>query len=265
MHAHTLSDGPTGTVVVVVLLLAAVAAYIGPAVANRRRRPWPAYRCALWAAGVVAIGVSVLRPGAEGTPDFVQHMVDHLLLGMLAPLLLAAAAPMTLALRCLHPLPARRLSRLLRSPPLRLLSHPATALLLNVGGLWVLYTTGVYPSMHGNPLLLLAVHAHFLLAGYLFTAAVIGVDPTAHRSRYAYRAVILGIGLAAHGALSKHLYGHPPIAAVEAQVQQGSMLMYYVGDVIDAVLIVVVCAQWFQATRPRVFRHSPSLGVSGAD
>jgi putative membrane protein len=256
MHAHTVSDGSTGTIVVVLLLLAAIAAYIGPAVANRRRRPWPAYRCALWTAGIVAIGVSVLRPTVGGTPDFVQHMVDHLLVGMLAPLLLAGAAPATLALRSLHPVPARRFSRLLKSPPLRLLNHPVTALLLNVGGLWAVYSTGVYPSMHDNPLLLLVVHAHFLFAGYLFTAAVIGVDPTPHRRRYAYRAVILGIGLAAHGILSKHLYAHPPTGVAQAEALQGSMLMYYAGDAIDVVLVVVVCAQWFRATRPDAARRS---------
>jgi putative membrane protein len=252
MHAHTPAGGPADTVLVCLVLLAGVAVYVGPAVANRKRRPWPAYRCILWTAGVTAIGVAVLRPARAEGSDFVQHTVDHLLLGMVAPLLLACAAPVTLALRSLHPVPARRLSRLLKSPPLRLLTHPVTALLLNTGGFWALYTTGMYASMHGNPVLLLAVHAHFLLAGYLLTAAVIGVDPAPHRHRHAYRAVVLGIGLAAHGVLG----------VSENQVQDGSILMYYAGDAIDVILVVIVFAQWFRVARPdveqrRISRVSP--------
>jgi putative membrane protein len=263
MHAHTPAGGPADTVLICLVLLAGVAVYVGPAIANRERRPWPAYRYVLWTAGMAAIGVAVLRPAGAERPDFVQHTIDHLLLGMVAPLLLACAAPVTLALRSLHPVPARRLSRLLKSPPLRLFTHPVTALLLNTGGLWVLYTTGLYASMHGNPVLLLAVHAHFLLAGYLFTAAIIGVDPASHRHRHAYRAGVLGIGLAAHGILAKYLYGHPPVGVSEDQAHEGSILMYYAGDAVEVILVVIVCARWFRGTHPDVEHRR--LGLAAPD
>lgn len=82
-----------------------------------------------------------------------MHMLVHLLLGMLAPLLMALAAPMTLLLRTLSVSSARVLSRVLSSRPLRLLTHPVIASFLNLGGLWLLYTTDLYSLMHENILL----------------------------------------------------------------------------------------------------------------
>ncbi|MEK6438514.1 cytochrome c oxidase assembly protein [Pseudonocardia sp. T1-2H] len=58
-----------------------------------------------------------------------------------------------------------------------LLTHPVVAAGLDVGGLWVVYRTGLYPAAHG-PL----VQAHVLLAGVLFTASVVGRDPAPHRT-----------------------------------------------------------------------------------
>ena len=103
----------------------------------------------------------------------------HLLLGMLAPLLIALSAPMTLLLRTLNVNYARKLSRLLRSHPIRFFSHPIVASILNIGGLWLLYTTNLYTAMHGNLLLHIIVHIHVFIAGYLFTISI-----TLYRPRF---------------------------------------------------------------------------------
>ncbi|GAB3605343.1 cytochrome c oxidase assembly protein [Conyzicola nivalis] len=249
MHPHEAAPG--GSLVVVIAMLAAVAVYVGPAVANRRQRPWPAYRSVLWSAGIACLGIAA-APGLTGqVTSFVGHTVDHILVGMLAPLLIALSAPVTLALRTLDPVPARRISRLLGRRAVRFVTHPITALVLYAGGMWALYTTDIFRSMHENTLLAALVHVHFFFAGYLFTAAVAAVDPTPHRHRHAYRAVVLAAALAAHGILAKFLFAHPPAGVSGSSAEAGSMLMYYAGDAIDAVLIVVVCGQWFRATRPR--------------
>lgn len=228
--------------------VAAVAYFAAVRAAARRGRDWPPWRLALWCAGLATAAAAVrgpLGPGRHG--DFVAHMTGHLLLGMLAPLLLAAAAPVTLALRALPAPPARRLARLLRTPPVRAVTHPVTAGVLNVGPLWLLYTTPLYAAVADRPALHAAAHAHVLAAGYVFTAAVAGWDPVGRRSRYGVRAAALVAFAAAHGILARHLYGHPPAGVPVADAHTGARLMYYGGDVLDIALFVVVCAQWYRA------------------
>src|SRR6478736_3909588 len=47
-------------------------------------------------------------------------------------------------LRALPPARARRVSAVLRSPVPRVVGHPVVAGLLDAGGLWLLYTTGLF-------------------------------------------------------------------------------------------------------------------------
>ncbi|MFG1924254.1 cytochrome c oxidase assembly protein [Cryptosporangium sp. NPDC048952] len=192
---------------------------------------WVGRRTACWAAGLGVLGVGLVVPGH----GFTQHVLSHLLVGMVAPLLLALGHPVQLALRALPVARARTLVRLLRSLPLRTLGNPAIAALLDVGGLWLLYATPYYD----HPL----VHVHMLLAGYLFTAAILGTHP--RPAGYPYRAVVLVAASAAHGILAKHLYAQTPGA------EQGAMLMYYGGDAVDLVVIVLFCRAWFRTLSPR--------------
>ena len=91
---------------------------------------------------------------------------------------MALAAPMTLLLRTLPVNKARVLSRLLKNPYVRFIRHPIIASILNVGGLWLLYTTSLFNLMHEHILLYVFIHLHIFLAGYLFTIAFIYFDPT---------------------------------------------------------------------------------------
>lgn len=147
---------------------------------------------------------------------------------------------------------ARSLTRILKSRQIRFISHPNAASFLNVGGLWVLYTSSLYQTMQQNTVLHILVHIHVFLAGYLFTSAIIYMDPQPHRTSYLYRSSILIIATAFHGILSKYIYAHPPNGVPADQAKIGSMIMYYGGDVIDLLLITILCYQWFKDSRPRV-------------
>ncbi|MEU4221573.1 cytochrome c oxidase assembly protein [Actinoplanes sp. NPDC026623] len=235
----------------VVLLTAALGYLAGAVVIRRRGGWWPAERTASWIAGLVAAAAALIGPLADAAHhDFTAHMAGHLLLGMTAPLLLVLAAPVTLALRALPVARARTLSHVLASRPARVLTHPLTAAALNGGGLWALYTTGLYGAMRDHAWIHMAVHFHVLAAGYLFTAAVIGVDPAPHRPGRRTRIAALIAFLAAHAILAKHLYGHPWTGVLPADARTGAELMYYGGDLTDLALIYLFCRQWFQAADP---------------
>jgi putative membrane protein len=186
-------------------------------------------------------------------------MATHLLAGMLAPLLLVLSAPVTLALRTLPVVPARRVSRVLASGPLTVLIHPVTAAALNVGSLWALYATPLGGAMLGDPLLHYLLITHFVFAGYLFTASIVGRDPAPHRASFGLRLVVLLLAVAAHSVLAKHLYAHPPEGSTADSARAGAELMYYGGDLVELVIIVVFFAQWY--SRPRgERRREPTPG-----
>ncbi|MBT2293201.1 cytochrome c oxidase assembly protein [Paenibacillus albidus] len=226
--------------------------YILAAVRSSRNNRWPLYRTVLWSVGVLFAVIAVAGPLANlAHTDFIAHMLSHLLLGMLAPLLMVLAAPMTLLLKTLSIPLARRLTRMLRSWPSRILTHPIIASLLNIGGLWLLYTTNLYSLMHENTLLYLIVHFHIFVVGYLFTVSIIYIDPMPHRFSFLYRSIVLIISLAGHGVLSKIIFAHPPTGVPWEQAKLGGMLMYYGGDAVDMMIIFILCLHWFRATRPR--------------
>jgi putative membrane protein len=231
------------------LLLAAVAYLAALPAVRSAGRWWPAWRAVCWVAGVVAAGVALTGPLAGG--GFVIHTVDHLLLGMIAPLLLVAGAPVTLALRALPVRRARSLARFLACRPMGFMAHPVTAVLLDAGGLWLMYTTVLFAAMIEHNAIRLVAEAHMLGAGYLFTAAMIGVDPAPHRPGRLARAVVLVAFLAGHAILARYLYGHPPAGVSVAGARAGAELMYYGGDLADLVLVAVFCRQWYVATDPR--------------
>lgn len=221
-------------------------------VSNRHHKSWPLFRYFFWILGVLSAGVAVVGPLANRTHiDFTAHMTGHLLLGMLAPLFLALAAPMTLVLRTLSVKSSRRLSRILKSGLFRILSDPLIASFLNVGGLYLLYTTNLYMMMQQSLALHILVHLHVFLAGYMFTVSMVYLDLSPHRTSYIYRAIVFIIALAGHGILSKYIYSNPPSGVTAVQAENGGMLMYYGGDVIDIAIIIIFCFQWFKATRPR--------------
>ena len=223
----------------------------------RHKQPWPWHRTLLWTAGVITAAAALIGPTAQNAAgDFPQHILAHLLLGMLAPLLLVLGAPVTLLLRALPTAAAKRVTRLLGSPPLRIVTHPVTALALNTGGLWLLSTTDLHTATHDQGTVAALIWFHMLAAGYLFTAAIIGLDPVRHRPSWMTRAVVLIASMAGHAILAKWLYAHPPTGFPTEEAERGAKLMYYGGDAVDLLIVIIFCAQWYRWTRPRPVRAS---------
>jgi len=218
------------------------------------RVSWPAARTAAFMGGLATLGAAVALPallGPAGGHDPRLHMAQHLLLGMLGPLLIVVSAPVTLALRTLRPPARRRLVRVLHRRPMRALSHPATALALSAGGLYVLLLTPLHARALHDPLLNVGVQVHFVLAGTLFAWAVVGIDPMPRRPSLRTRGAVLLAAIALHTVLSRLLYGDADRLASEAggsagQWRQAAELMWYEGDLIELALLLVFVAQAYR-------------------
>jgi putative membrane protein len=247
-HGHAAASGGSGDIILALPFLAALTLYgVGVAIQRHRACPWPWWRSLLWTAGVAAAASGFTGPFAHGAhEDFPVHMALHVVVGMAAPVMLVLASPMTLALRTLHVSRARRLSRLLTSAPARLLSRPVVAGVLSVGTLWLFYLTPLYAVAREVPLVHLAVMLHFLLAGCLFTAAIIPTDPAPHRAGYRHRLTVLVIAMALHSVLAKVMAASPPAGVAADVAEAGAILMYYAGDAVDVTILTILCARWYR-------------------
>jgi len=221
---------------------------------NQEKKRWSHFRTISWILGHLCAIITLIGPLAELTHiNFSAHMISHLLLGMLAPLLIALAAPMTLLLRSIPVKMARLISSILKNSYFSFVRNPIVASILNVGGLWLLYTTPLFNMMHESSLLFILIHIHIFLAGYLFTIAFIYIDPTPHQLSYVFRSIVLLVAVTAHSILSKHIYAHPPNHVPIEQAELGAIIMYYGGDAIEIGLVYLLFHQWFNRTRSSIF------------
>lgn len=250
MHGHQ-SGGFGVELLFLIPALAAVAAYWASALSARARR-WPRYRALLFTAGTAAILATVLNPlAARSHEEFTALAASHILAGMLGPLLLVLSRPVSLALRTMDVVPARRLARALGSRPLRVLAFPVTAAVLNIGGMVLMFRSGMLAAMQESQPVHWLGTFHLAAAGYLSTTALVGRDPMPHRGSLRLRAAVLIASAAAHNVLAKTLYADPPPGVPPVAGEAGALILYYGGGAVELVLVFLLCRQWYSSTRPR--------------
>jgi putative membrane protein len=220
---------------------------------------WPAGRDAAAVAALGCVLVATASPLAAHDEDFPVHVVQHLLLGMVAPLGVALSAPVTLLLRAGGVRTRRRLLAVLRSRAVRVLGWAPTGLLLSVGLMWPLYLTPLYAATLHRPLLHAAVHLHALLAGTLLAVALAGPDPVPGRGGLGVRVATLAAAVVAHEVLARYLYVHAGELAgggtgSPADWRLGAQLLWYGGDAADVLLAVAFFGRWYAAAGRRL-RH----------
>jgi putative membrane protein len=235
----------------------AAATYLGLALAERRRRTWPAGRVVAFLLGAAAVG-GALSPRVDtwADGDFSAHMAQHLLLAMVGPLGMVLGAPVTLLLRTLPHPAARRLGRLLHGPAVRALTRPTVALALSSGGLVALYLTPLYELSTRHVAVHALVHTHLLLSGALFAWVIAGPDPAPGRAGVGARLIVLGAAIAVHASVAQLLYAgllvrvHEPIV----EMQAAGDLMYFGGDIAELLLAAAMLVTWRPGPTPPASR-----------
>jgi cytochrome c oxidase assembly factor CtaG len=198
----------------VVTVVAGVVYAMGVRRLHERGRRWPPARSAAFAGGLFLIALATQSGLAQYDRTlFSLHVVQHMLLGMVAPLLLVLGAPVTLALQACHRPAQRRLLRTLHSRPLTLLTHPAVVWVLFGGTLVALYFTGLYELSLRNDAVHALVHAHFVVVGFLFMGYVVGIDSFAHGFGYGARLLYVLVLLPFHAFIGVALLGSDRVLA----------------------------------------------------
>ena len=259
-----------------VLVPAALYAY-GMSRLRRRGDAWPVGRALSFLfGGLGTIAVATMSGlAAYDTSLFGAHMVQHMLLSMVATVFLALGAPVTLALRTLPGRPRRVLMSLLHSRVAQVASFPLVAWVLFVASPFALYFSGWYEATLTSPVLHELLHLHFLAVGSLFFWPLLGIDPVPGRSSHPFRMLLVAATLPFHAFLGVAIMSVEPdgrglLAADHYlslhgldesvfQQQLGGGLLWSSGDLVGLLFLGVLLTQWMRASEREARREDRRL------
>jgi len=169
----------------VALIAAALVLYLWGVKRNNElhpRHPWSAGKTAAWIGALFATAVSIFTfVGVYDGELFWDHMVQHLLLIMVAAPLFAIASPLQLVWRSTTGTAHLVATEALRSPVAKFFGHPAVAFVLYAVLIPLSHLTSWYNLTLEHESVHNAEHLAFLVVGYLFWRQIFGNDPNAYR------------------------------------------------------------------------------------
>ena len=259
-----------------VLLPAAFYVY-GVSRLRGRGDAWPLGRSlSFLVGGLGTIAVATMSGlAAYDTSLFGAHMVQHMLLSMVATVFLALGAPVTLALRTLPRRPRRVLMSVLHSRVAQVASFPLVTWVMFVASPFALYFSGWYEATLTSPVLHELLHVHFLAVGSLFFWPLLGIDPVPGRSSHPLRMLLVAATLPFHAFLGVAIMsvepdgrgllaaGHYlPLHGLEESVfqqQLGGGLLWSSGDLVGLLFLGVLLTQWMRASEREAKREDRRL------
>ena len=234
---------------------------------HQRGDRWPVGRSIAWFGAAVLLAWAT--SGGIGTYArvlFSVHMVQHMLLAMLIPVLMVLGAPSTLALRVL---PARRgdpgprewLVAFLQSRVVGFFSNPLVAAPIFVVSFYGVYFTSLFATLMGSHWGHIAMQTHFVLAGYLFFWALIGIDPGPRRLPYLARLVIHLVVMPLHAFFNIAILSTTTLLAGEyfrslqrpyltdllADQHLGAGVGWAMGELPMLIVVVAIGVQWMRS------------------
>jgi len=247
---------------VLLSLLAAGLGWIWVARRIDRRHPGnpvPRRRTVAFLGGLAVIAIALMSGiDTYDTSLFSLHMVQHLLLTMVAAPLIVLGAPITTLLRVATP-NARRIVILpiLHSRVLKVVAFPVVAWLIFAGVMWGTHFSVIFDRSLEDPFVHDIEHALYLGAALLFWWPAVGSDPSPWRMPHPVRAMYVflqmpqntflavtilnsNVPLYPHYATSIRSWGPSPLQ--DQQIAGG--LMWLCGDLLFLAAIFGIIASW---------------------
>jgi putative copper resistance protein D len=185
IDAHTLVSAWQGGFFPIAVAVALAALALCYVLATRRLagrgRAWSRWRTTSFLASLVAVEVALGGSVAVlSNYSFTAHVIQHLLLMVVAPPLAALGAPMTLALQTSKRRTKRFLLGVLRSPVFAVISHPAPVFFLYYLAMYAFFLTGAFDYAMTHMWLMDLINLGFLGGATLFWWPMVGLDPIPH-------------------------------------------------------------------------------------
>jgi cytochrome c oxidase assembly factor CtaG len=247
----------------------------GLVVLHRRGDRWPVPRSLSFLLGGLG-SIAIATMSALGTYDTVLlsvHMVQHMILMMVAPMFLALGAPITLALRTLSPRPRAMLLAVLHSRVARVLTFPPLALALFIATPFALYYSSFYETSLRSGVWHAFLHLHFIIIGCLLMWPLVGIDPVPGRISYPLRLLMLFLMLPFHAFLGISIMSATTLIAeswylafnrtwppspLDDQYLAGG-IMWGSGDAIALLMLIALFVQWYAQSQREARREDRRL------
>jgi putative copper resistance protein D len=252
-------------VVVLVSVIAAGAWYLQAQWAlSARGRRWSPKRTASFLAGLVAIDVALQSPVAAFTMEYFQaHVVQHLLLMVIAPPLLAMGAPMTLALQTSGRTGKVRLLKVLNSRPFQVLTHPLPVAFLYYFSMFAFFLTFALNFSMTHMWVMDLVNVAFLIASVHFWWPIVGLDPIPHwKMSHGVRLTNLLIGVPVESFLALALLSTTRGAAsmyTVASTHAGAGILWIGAELFTFLALIPVFLQWVRFEERKGARYDAQL------
>ena len=273
------------------LLIFAVALYIrGVLILSRRGVKWPIGRTVAFAIGISAVDFATSGGlGVYSRFAFSNHMMAHMVLGMIAPIGIVLGAPITLALRTL---PQGRNKEewgvrgafiaILHSKLSRIYTNPVFALAIFDGSLFALYFTPLFGNLMQGHSGHFFMSLHFLLAGVLFFQVIIGIDPMPNKIPHLVKIIIIFAAMSIHAFFSISvmsattlldngffaLLERPWATDLLADQKLGGSIGWAMGEIPILLALLATFIQWQRADKKeanRIDRAADRAAAMGED
>jgi cytochrome c oxidase assembly factor CtaG len=260
----------------VAMILIALALYLWGVHRNNvlhPRHPWPIGKTVAWVGALLTTAVAIFSfVGVYDGELFWDHMVQHLLLIMVAAPLFAIASPLELAWRSTTGTAHLVVTEALRSPVAKFFGHPAVAFVLYAVFIPISHLTSWYNLTLLHQSLHDAEHLAFLIVGYLFWRQIFGNDPNCYRLHpalqffYLFLAIPidtftgLSLAVATKELFPAYLATHRawgPSYVVD--LHAGGSIMWVVGDTLMLWPMIPVALRWMHLEERKAVRIDREL------
>ena len=178
------------------------------AVARLRPSRWPRWRSRSFVLGNLVLILALLSPVDVYAELLLSvHMVQHLLLTMVAPPLLLLGAPLTLALRTVRPSDHEIFLRLLQGRVVGFLSKPLLGWGMFLAVLWASHLPAFYDATIRSTPLHAAEHLAYLAAALMLWRPMVASDPAPSRLSHPARLLCLFLLMPQMTFLGLAIYG----------------------------------------------------------
>jgi cytochrome c oxidase assembly factor CtaG len=260
------ADWQFAPVVTAFTAIAALMYLWGAARVRRRhpRRPWPLRRTIPFMLGLLTVNLAT--QSGIGTYDdtlFWDHMIQHLMLIMIAPPLLVSGQPMTLLLHASRNPVHTRVKTVLRSRPVRGLTWPGVGVMAYAATIVGTHLTGFMNLVTEHDAVHQAEHVLYLVVGYLYFLPLLGREPIRWKVSYPLRLFLLFIAMPidAFTGVVLGTYRTDPFVPMDPRswgpspvndLHEGGAVMWIGGAAVMFVVIMVTFFQWTRDSRPAV-------------
>jgi len=257
------------------LLGAALALYL---IGAARNPGWSSTRTACFVIGVVVTFIatqSVL--GVYDMVLFSDHMIQHLLLIMVAAPLFAASAPLDLAAEALRGVPQRLMRGFIDGPVGGVVLHPVFGFVAYAGFIPVTHLSGVMNLTMSHEWLHHIEHIAFLVVGYLFFRHVFGIERGPRPLHPGLRLVFLMIAVPVDTftGLALVMTTHNPFPIFDTMprtwgmtplqdVHLGGAIMWIGGDALMLLAMIPVTVRWVRYEDMRTKQLDAELDAAAA-